>query len=47
MDKMQEKGLIDPIVKSEDDVEGDNLLLKPEKPKPKIPSINFQKMVGR
>lgn len=47
MEKMQEKGLIDPIVKEEGDVNGDNLILRPEKPKPNVPSFDFGKMVGR
>ena len=37
--KMQDRGLIDPIIKEEGDVEGDNLLLQPEKLKPTVPVV--------
>lgn len=47
MAKMQEKGLIDPIVKEEGDVDSDNLILRPDKPKPHVPTADFGRMVGR
>lgn len=47
MAKKSEKTLIEPIVKDEFDVDGDNLILSPEKQKRKLPDINFKKMAGR
>lgn len=44
---MQEKD-IDPIVKPEGDVDGDNLIIEdPSRPRQRLPDINFKKMLGR
>ena len=47
MDKKPEKTALDPIVKEEGAVDGDNLILQPDKPEKKLPDINFKKMTGR
>ena len=47
MEKQPEKTLIEPITKEEGEVDGDNLLLSPEKLKKKLPDFDFKKMVGR
>lgn len=39
LEKMQERGLIDPIIKQEGEVDGDNLILNPDKPRPKLPVL--------
>lgn len=44
---MQEKD-IDPIVKPEGDVDGDNLIIMdPTGPKKRLPNFKFDKMMGR
>lgn len=45
--KMEEKTLIDPIIKPEGDCDGDNLVLNPQQLQPHLPNIDFQKMEGR
>lgn len=47
LEKMQEKD-IDPIVKPEGDVDGDNLILEdPSRPRKRLPDFKFKKMLGR
>ena len=46
MEKMQERGL-EPIVKEEGEVDGDNLILNPDKPRPNIPGFDMAKQVAR
>lgn len=38
LERMLERGLV-PIVKEEGEVDGDNLILNPDKPRPKLPVI--------
>ena len=47
MKNKPEKTLIDPIIKQEGEVDGDNLILQPNKLEKKLPDIHFQKMLGR
>ena len=47
MQKQQEKTLIEPITKDQFGMDGDNLILEPEKLKNKLPDLNFKNMIGR
>lgn len=44
--RMQERGL-EPIVKEEGEVDGDNLILNPDKPRPNIPGFDMSKQIAR